>query len=157
MQVGLHGNPEQPSDSPVSPQQLSDSSLAPQPEATPSHDSADNHARMSTMQNSSTQHLQSLWDWCSQQQGWSLSPTPLPNLGSFVLAAKVAPENLSGFGACRFSGNAAGLLGNNRPHLAVFKLNTAQSTAQAAGKAVVHMRMMLDENTGALPPHDSLP
>ena len=136
--------------------------MSPLPVATLTFDQPETQDREGSTQPSDPQLL-SLWDWYSNQQGWSLSLPPLPTFGSFVWAASVQPNAALGPGNVCLSGNLIKSIGGCS--LAVYdsgRIEThqdvqVQTGQKEASKQIVYLRMMLDQNTGDTKSASKLP
>lgn len=103
------------------------------------------------------QQLLSLWDWYSQQQGWSLSQPALPTVGSFAWPTELQANPSLPADTCSLSGNLIPNLSNLAEQdrcIIIFQPQQGSpddmrgSKGQPQGSDAVYLRLMLDLNTG---------
>lgn len=114
----------------------------------------------SPQQPAQPQQLLSVWDWYSQQQGWSLSQPALPTVGSFAWPTELQTNSSLQADTCSLSGNLIpdlSVLADQGRCIITFQPQQGNpngpddmrgSTGQPQGSAAVYLRLMLDLNTG---------
>ena len=104
----------------------------------------------------------SLWDWYSQQQGWSLSQPALPTMGSFAWPTELGVQPSLQAGTCSLSGSLMPQLNSlANQGRCILAFRQQQGSPRSSGgvqdgkqqphsNATVYLRLMLDLNTGEM-------